>query len=245
MHLSGANFARFLASAEYQKWRARERSAYSALFLRGSIVCEEEESSGSRGSISKDLSLSHMSLDEDGANVFDSIDEREVRQLVHKDGWLTTLIARAETLPIGTTLLSSTRSGYPVVFVNNFYNRFTGLDKSDMLGRRWNCLLSADVDQTIMQSVYKAIKYGKALTAIVPSLCKSGASQSSALCLKPITDAAGGYTYMLGLHLPLADDSLERRSKLTLMIDSLAAVLPSALKQSADGAPLICTTPAV
>ena len=95
-------FPRFLSSSEYQKWRAAERSAYSAMFLRGSVCGNDDGESGSSRSLGNSVGSFSLTLSErceDG--IFRSIDAQEASRLLNSDSWLATLLARADTLPIG------------------------------------------------------------------------------------------------------------------------------------------------
>lgn len=228
--LSKNMFPRFLCSGEYQKWRAAERSAYSAMFLRGSVCCQDNDDTFS--SILKDNSFSQGSRDGAEDNIFNSIDQQEVTKICNSDSWLTTLLARADSLPIGMTLLSarSDRKGYPLVYVNKFYEERSGYEKSEMLGHRWNFLLGTEVDNKTMQVVYKAIKYAKQMKVLINSPRKDGGTYSCVLCLKPIFDAQGSYSYMLCLHLAVEQEIPEKVEMYMQLADTLTLVLPQVLK---------------
>ena len=100
--LARNRFPRFLCSSEYQKWRAAERSAYSAMFLRGSVCWSDNEDGGSaRSAGNREYSLSLSDRQDREERLFGSIDQQEVTRLVNTDSWLTTLLARADSLPIG------------------------------------------------------------------------------------------------------------------------------------------------
>jgi hypothetical protein len=232
-------FPRFLCSTEYQKWRAAERSAYSAMFLRGSVCISEDNADNvslNREGSGRSLSFSSTDGGKDGEDnsIFNSIDMQEVNKIVNTDSWLTTLLARADSLPIGMTMLSarSDRKGYPLVYVNRFYEERSGFDKAEMLGHRWNFLVGTEVDNATMQTVYKAVKYAKQLKVLVNSPRKNGTTYPSVMCLKPIFDAQGSYSYMLGLHLVLDDDSPEKVDAYMQLADTLTLVLPQVLKHS-------------
>jgi PAS domain S-box-containing protein len=229
-------FPRFLCSGDYQKWRAAERSTYTAMFLRGSVCFENTGDGHTTTSRNRENSDSVGSRDENDS-IFSSIDNLEVIKIVNADSWLTTLLARAESLPIGLTLLSarSDRKGYPLVYVNKFYEEQSGYEKTEMLGHRWNFLLGTEIDQKTMQVVYKSVKYAKQIKVFINSPRKNGSSYPSVMCLKPIFDTQGSYSYMLGLHLGVDDESPERVEECMQLVDTLALVLPQVLKHAGGG----------
>lgn len=95
-------FPRFLSSSEYQKWRAAERSAYSAMFLRGSVCWSDDDEGASSRSLGNSVGSLSLTLSERGEdNIFRNIDAQEATRLMNSDSWLVTLLARAESLPIG------------------------------------------------------------------------------------------------------------------------------------------------
>lgn len=226
--LSG-KFRRFLTSVEYTRWRAVQRSSYSALFLRSSIVFEsepEEYASDANGSY----------IEYNSATVLQSIDPEELNRLINSDMWLTTLLARAETLPIGITLLSADhiRTGFPFVYVNSFYETHSGVSKSSMLGRGWRSLLAADETPRLVEAVHTAVKLAKLVKTVMRFPALSGESFWGVMCLKPLFDSKGQYMYMLGIHLKLDEDTPEQRKKYLQLADMLSGTLPHVLKDAKD-----------
>lgn len=107
-------FPRFLCSSEYQKWRAAERSAYSAMFLRGSVCWSDDDEDASSRSLGNSVGSSTIALSERGEeNIFRNMDAQEATRLLNSDSWLATLLARADSLPIGQSPVLITHSFLP------------------------------------------------------------------------------------------------------------------------------------
>ena len=126
------------------------------------------------------------------------------------------------------------RKGFPLVYVNRFYEEQSGFEKAEMLGHRWNFFLGTEVDQKTMQLVYRAVRYAKQTKALVHSPRKDGSTYPSVVCLKPIFDSQGGYLYMLGIHLALPSVEQERVEAAMQLSDTLALVLPQVLRNAGN-----------
>ena len=126
------------------------------------------------------------------------------------------------------------RKGFPLVYVNRFYEERSGYERTQLLGKRWNFLLGTDVDQRTLQQVYKAVKYARQTRALVHSPRRDGSTFPTIMCLKPIFDAQGGYLYMLGIHLALESLEEEKVDAVARLSDTLALVLPQVLKNAGN-----------
>lgn len=126
------------------------------------------------------------------------------------------------------------RKGFPVVYVNRFYEERSGFERSQILGKRWNFLLGTEVDQRTLQQVYRAVKHARQCRALVHAPRRDGSTYPTIMCLKPIFDSQGGYLYLLGIHLALESLDEERVEAVSQLSDTLALVLPQVLKNAGD-----------
>lgn len=126
------------------------------------------------------------------------------------------------------------RKGFPIIYVNRFYEERSGFERTEMLGKRWNFLLGTEVDQRTLQHIYKAVKYAKQSRTLVQSPRRDGSTYPTIMCLKPIFDSQGGYLYMLGIHLALESLDEEKVDAVAQLGDTLALVLPQVLKNAGN-----------
>lgn len=76
------------------------------------------------------------------ASAFSQIKGDELQSLLRRrENWLASLVAAVEGLPVAFCLASCKRPSRPLIFVNKFFEKTTGFNRDDILGRSLGDLL--------------------------------------------------------------------------------------------------------
>eukprot|EP01031_Cornospumella_fuschlensis_P044991 gene44991-55034_t len=142
-------FNRFIDSKYYKNWRVSENSHATVMSYEDASVTPSSEFGGSSATSTKS---SMRSLGPPTASIrfrsrmksvvkpatlcasaFGSVDNRDLEAvLTMSDTWLAALITAVEALPVCFTLASasSERQGFPLIYVNRYFERVTGYDRT-------------------------------------------------------------------------------------------------------------------
>lgn len=225
--LSKTVFPSFLDSGEYKKWRAHERSKYSAIFLRVSVAHDDEHTSLLPR---QEPSVANSVIEEDTQKFLQCMHSSDMSLLATGDRWLYTLLASSVNLPIGVTLLLAGEESR-IVYVNNAYAASRGVRSIELLGRSWTRLLSANLPSKIARDISFAVGVGACYTCLNES-CGARNCFSAVELYQPLYDKSGTHVYVLVLHLPIADDSLHNRCICEHALQELVVVLPHTIEGS-------------
>eukprot|EP01041_Mallomonas_annulata_P010882 gene10882-22721_t len=154
-----------------------------------------------------------------------------------RDGWMTSFLIAAETLPIGITLssISRERPGYPVIYLNKHFADHSGYKREDVLGERFGFMqrTGTRILKHSEASVSLAtVALGTAQSVIVSiDITHLYNDYTSIVGIKPIFDNHGNYKFVIGLHLEIkktstSNQNIEGEIKLvTDLIDALPSTI--------------------
>ncbi|GGL64119.1 PAS domain-containing protein [Halocalculus aciditolerans] len=112
---------------------------------------------------------------------------------------VTPLKTRAmDEAPVGITISDYTRPGNPLVYANAAFERITGYDVVNTLGRNCRFLQSADTDPDAVAEFREAIRANEGTTVELRNERADGEEFWNAVTIAPLRDATGEVTNWVG-----------------------------------------------
>lgn len=117
------------------------------------------------------------------------------------------LLQRAvETSCFGLTLADARQPDCPLVFANRAFERMTGFETSEILGRNCRFLQGPETDPLGVARVREAIRTETASTFLLLNYRKDGSRFWNRFQLSPVHDEIGGLSAFLGIQVDITDD---------------------------------------
>ena len=203
-------FELFLRSKYFSAWLTSEQSS---LVSDKTIISNPIVTTQIQGETIGNNSISNIEINDSFKRTL--IDgKKDIMKVINSQSWLTQLLAVAETLPVPFSMSTADlrRPGFPLIFVNKAFEKLTGYDRSEILGR--NCKFLQEPHgkgSTIYPLSGKSpeiIKLRASLANAIPvkirltNFRKDGSPFYNKLLLKPIFDQFGNYCFVIGLQFP-------------------------------------------
>ena len=149
----------------------------------------------------------------DGHSLYLTRDLTEVRQLAREVMLLQRALEADAALPMVVADMRSPE--HPLIFVNRAFERLTGYDRSEVLGRNCRFMQGPDTDPLAVASVRRALAEGTPCTVTLRNRRRDGSSFLNELHLAPVHDEAGALVSFIGVqndvtHQALAAEKLQR-----------------------------------
>jgi PAS domain S-box-containing protein len=148
--------------------------------------------------------------------------------------WLSSLIAMVEPLPLCVSIATGAADmpGFPLIYVNSYFERMTGYERSDIIGTNCRFLQQGKTESDrsepeSIQRLTEALREGKEVRVSITNFRKDGSPFKNLLAMKPIFDNDGRYAFVLGMQFDIGENEATP-SKLQI-IDNLFRVLPSTI----------------
>ncbi|MBC1499633.1 PAS domain-containing protein [Listeria weihenstephanensis] len=126
----------------------------------------------------------------------------------------------------------------PIIYVNAGFERITGYQADEVLGKNCNMLQGKKTDKTATQKISQAVKNRTSVNVFLQNYRKNGEIFFNELTIDPIYDEASGKSYFIGIqrdvtceekYKMLLEDSIEEIVKMSTPIVPVqdgVAVLP-------------------
>jgi PAS domain S-box-containing protein len=125
--------------------------------------------------------------------------------------WLEMLQQAAENLPFALIAADMFEPGAKLVCVNAAFERLTGYERHDVLGRNCRFLQGDETEQDALQQLVDAIREAQPVQVELTNYRKDGSLFRNLLSLRPVHDSNGRYRYNIGI---LADaDAINTSSR--------------------------------
>eukprot|EP01041_Mallomonas_annulata_P008491 gene8491-17502_t len=145
-------------------------------------------------------------------------DPLEATTLLKSGSWLPLLLTAAETLPIGISLSTActTKPGYPVVYINKYFEAMLGYKRNIIIGDEWKFMALASVPDSAIINIHTDLhktqkdNNNKLFCALMSAESKvftlanqrsNGEYFTNIVGIKPIIDPDSYFTYVLGIHI--------------------------------------------
>lgn len=159
-----------------------------------------------------------------------SVDDQELQFMLRTGNWLHDLIVAVEELPLCVTLATAReeRRGFPLVYVNKTFERVTGYDRKEIVGRNCRFLQSRKTEMEQIRKLQYALRCALPVKVALTNVRKDGEEFINLLAMKPIFDSHGVYSYVVGVQydITLTGASLRELN----MVNDLLNILPNVLK---------------
>jgi len=99
----------------------------------------------------------------------------------------------------GITISDAQTADHPLVYVSPGFERMTGYDAEEILGRNCRLLQGEDRDQPALETVKRALHTGMQCRVVLRNYRKDGTLFWNELTLYPLHDAAGRLTHYVGI----------------------------------------------
>ena len=131
--------------------------------------------------------------------------------------WFKRVINLVENLPICITISSAKKEyfGFPLVYVNNQFEKTTEYNKSEILGQNCKFLQPREpIEEEIPQHILlcKSIREASSTSVIITNIKKSGKPFFNLLSFKPVFDTEGNYIYCMGIQTEIINEDIGETS---------------------------------
>jgi PAS domain S-box-containing protein len=215
---------RFLMSESFAEWQRESRDR------------------GHGGSQDDNTHDSNSSLDakegKEGANGNDphhiTLEEKmtlEFSNILTDQSWLASLLLTVESLPLCVSVASANKTtrGFPLIYVNSFFEQTTGYSRAEILGQNCRFLQNGRepgqvAEATSIARMSDALAYGRSVKVAITNFRKDGSSFMNLLAMKPIFDHEGNYAFVVGIQFDIGENyAAPERLK---MVEDLLRALP-------------------
>lgn len=99
----------------------------------------------------------------------------------------------------GITVADAKKEDFPLIYANNAFQKMTGYDESEILGKNCRFLQGEKRDLVAVKKIRLAFKEKKAITIILKNYRKDGSLFYNELHLAPIKSLDGDVTHYVGI----------------------------------------------
>jgi len=118
-----------------------------------------------------------------------------------------------ESTTDGIFIIDAKKQDFPVVYINQSFQKMTGYAKSEILGRNYFLLYGVGVDPRIVKEIKYTIRKGKSFHGEMLNFQKNGKKYWNLLRIAPVRDASGAVTHYIGIQ---TDVSLMKEKELEI-----------------------------
>ncbi len=105
----------------------------------------------------------------------------------------------------GMVIADARASDYPIIYVNPAFERLTGYDASEILGKNLRFLQGQDRDQTAIDAIRSALKHQQECRVHLRNYRKDGTLFWNELTLSPVFAPSGQLTHYLGIQRDISE----------------------------------------
>ena len=115
------------------------------------------------------------------------------------------LVRAIEAAPIGVSLSDPSLSDYPLVYVNDAWERFTGYEPGEILGRNPRLLQGPETDPGTIEELAAAVEREEPTTVEIRNYRRDGTPFWNELTIAPIHDDEGELAHYVGFQIDVSD----------------------------------------
>lgn len=121
---------------------------------------------------------------------------------------------KIDTSQHSLSLCDVRRPGMPLIYVNDGFENLTGYRKDEVVGRNCRFLQGPETDRETVDRIRAAVAAGQPLIVDLMNYRKDGKAFWNRLSLRPVFDAAGALSHIIGIQSDLTalkrvEDQLE------------------------------------
>ena len=99
----------------------------------------------------------------------------------------------------GITIADAKQPGFPLVYVNEGFEKLTGYTSAEVLGKNYRFLQGADTEQPEVETIRAAISNGESCIVTLRNYRKNGAMFWNELSISPVYNAQKELTHYIGI----------------------------------------------
>ena len=177
------------------------------------------------------LSESEQSKNEDLEQLLHTVDYLEIERILEYGSWLFAFIAAVENIPVCITLSTARkdRLGFPLIYVNRYFEYTTGHDRTSIMGASCRFLQRnrqgvAVTELDSVQRISQALHHAESSRVAITNYKRCGTPFRNLLAIKPVFDMNGEYQFVIGVQFDLS--SIKANAYALRMTDNLMKMLP-------------------
>lgn len=127
--------------------------------------------------------------------------DQEIDNLLVDGCWIEKVLEIVEytVIPVSITSPDNHIKEFPIVYVNQAFEKMTLFDRSEVLGHNYYLLQSPNTERDYVRKVADAISKGSGVKVVMINSRKDGNDFMNLVSLRPIYDPDGNYIYTLGI----------------------------------------------
>ncbi len=118
---------------------------------------------------------------------------------------LRAAVARINDLLVITSAVPDADGHHPIVFVNEAFERHTGWQREEVIGRPGTLLDGPGTDPAVVQRVHEHLRRGESIRAEVLHYTREGREYWAELVVVPVYDTTGRHTHWVSVHRDISD----------------------------------------
>lgn len=225
-------FPMFLESNEYQEW-VEQQTAEDAAQAENA---DADESTKEKEELEKEERLDELfqpterRIKDIVTQAIETVDDAELDRMLLGGDWLKSLMVAVEDLPLCVTLATARedRMGFPLVYVNKAFESATGYGREEIVGQNCKFLQGSTSEPEQVMKMTEALKSAKPVKVALTNRRKDGTEFLNLLAMKPVFDANGVYSYVIGVQYDISNKEASYKQMKT--VNDLLSVLPNVLK---------------
>jgi PAS domain S-box-containing protein len=115
-----------------------------------------------------------------------------------------------DTCVNGITLSDPDQPDNPIVYANEAFERITGYEQGEIIGRNCRFLQGEDRNQPEVERIRKALNTTSEVTVILRNYKKDGTHFFNEFTIRPLFDPAGNLVYYLGIQHDVTEELLAK-----------------------------------
>jgi diguanylate cyclase (GGDEF)-like protein/PAS domain S-box-containing protein len=125
----------------------------------------------------------------------------------------------------GITIVDAQQQDFPLIYVNQGFEKLTGYTSDEVIGRNYRFLYGADTEQPEIAAIRAATAQGQGCVVTLRNYRKDGSMFWSQLSISPVHNAEGALTHFIGIQKDATDRMLLENHLSTLIhIDPLVGI---------------------
>jgi len=123
--------------------------------------------------------------------------------------WMHTLYNFLDKFPFSISLaMAAGDVGFPLVFVNTYFEKMTGFSRNEVLGRNCKFLQTSETEPDCIRKLNFALRCAKPTKVVLTNFRKNGHPFKNYLAMKPIFDVQGVYRFVLGIQINVSQPTI-------------------------------------
>ncbi len=105
----------------------------------------------------------------------------------------------------GIVISDATKPGHPIAYCNPAFEKITGYQRQEILGKNTRFLQGIDTDPEVLEIIRKALQNESECQVILKNYRKDGIAFWNALSISPVRDSTGKLTHFIGVQRDITE----------------------------------------